>query len=294
MADEVRGVGVLGAGAEHRERGDDDLHPRADRPECAGAVVAAGGVGVGRGGEEHVGEDVRADLIGRTGVGGGCCSLPVICRRLAACVDDRRALLHEPVVDPHRQHRRQRRDQVGHPVLPVNDADAPGLAAASVAFGEGGGLQRFRQRREARLQPPGTEPFGGGDGEDIEFLPTLGRQWGPGIHDHPHVRAGQRPRFPRVQGHGEIIGEGHRPPDLPLHTPIGHALGGRDLGRDLPQRHLGRPRRRPQPRGRVEGEVPRPGQRPHPPGLGGGDLGIHRPHLTQHRGQGDSPVIGER
>ncbi|OJV74546.1 MAG: hypothetical protein BGO45_02165 [Microbacterium sp. 71-36] len=241
MADEVRGVGVLGAGVQHRERGDDDLHPRADRPECAGAVIGAGRVGVGRGGEEQVGEDVGADLVGGAGVGGGCGSrrAAVCCggalrppvaargrpqplsRGVPPCVDERGALLHESVVDPHRQHGRERRDQVGHPVDPGHDADAPGLPPTPVALGEGGGLQRFRQRREARVQPPGTESFGGGDGEDIELRPTILGQGQPGIHDHPHMRAGQRSGLPRIQRDREVIGEGHRLTDLSLHGAIG-------------------------------------------------------------------------
>ncbi|CAH0324980.1 hypothetical protein SRABI128_05067 [Microbacterium sp. Bi128] len=160
-----------------------------------------------------------------------------------------------------------------------------------MTFGEGRRLQRLRQRGETRLQPPGAQSVGGGDGEDVELVTTFEGQGRPGIHDDLHVSARQRAGLPRIESEGEAVGEGHGPTDLRLHAAIRHALRGSDLGRDLPQRHLGRLRRGPHPRRRVEGEMPRTGERAGTTGLGGGNLGVDSSHLGQHRREGSGPVV---
>ncbi len=162
MADQGGGIEVLLPRPEHGQRRHDDLHPGADRAQRAGAVIDAGGVGIGSGGQQQVGEDVGAQL-------GGAACVRARLGSLVARVDDRLGLLGEAVEDAHGEDRRQRRDQVGHAVLPGHDAHAPCIASALVPFGQGGRLQTFGEGGEARPQSPGTEPVGGRDGEQVEF-----------------------------------------------------------------------------------------------------------------------------
>lgn len=91
-------------------------------------------------------------------------------------VHQRAGLMREAVVDADGEDRGQGRDQIGHAVGLGEEADAAGVAAALVAFGEGGGVQFLGQDRQAGAEACGAAALGGGDGEKVELRLLLGRE----------------------------------------------------------------------------------------------------------------------
>ncbi len=135
---ELGRVGDLTPRGENGQRGNDDLDASPDLPQGSRAVSDPRRIDRGVGSEEHVGEHVRPHLVHRPGVGRlrrgarpSCLPRRPIPRRriprrrtpgrgrlARAGVDDDARLLRQPIEHRLGQHRRQRRDQVRHPLHP--------------------------------------------------------------------------------------------------------------------------------------------------------------------------------
>ncbi len=165
--------------------GHKNLHPRADRAEGPGGRVAR--VIQRRGAcEQQVGEHVGPDLIGRScicrdnvGVLAGSTLMPG--------VDDRPCLLRQPVVDPLRDHRREGRDQVAHPIPPRHQSHAPARGCLFVPFRERSWVHPVREDLELTPDSVRRLTVAAFDRDGFELGPQFRGQVQPGVDDRFHV-----------------------------------------------------------------------------------------------------------
>ncbi len=239
-----RGVGVdgcaaredggLGGAARERQRGHRDLHDRANRPQGARAVARDGGVCPRAGGEQHVGEDVGAQLVGRALVARG--------RRLGgggrARVSYACGLLRQAVVDAVREDRGKRGDELGHAVGERHHDDAAGLACLVVALLQGARLKLLGRALEQRAEAAGGMAFGACRGEPIEARADVASERRRGLEDDVHMALRGPALAQRREREREVVDEGQGARHAALHRAVGHPHRARELGGEGAHLHL--------------------------------------------------------
>ncbi len=235
-------------------------------------------------GEQHVGEDVGAELVDRARVGdrlGGAIGRGLtrgsgtraIRRvgtrvrfrsrararvhgggaegraRLSGGVADGARLLRQPVVDAVHEGGGTDVDELAHPVWSLGDRDGTVGAGVAVPFGDRTGLEAFGESLHRRSQARGGEVLGTSDrlgGKGEAGIGVLNRR--AHVDDHARVAHEDPPLFERFEHRSEVLGEHDGIVDLPLHRPIGGAHRERQFRRDRAQVHLTLPRIRTQRR----------------------------------------------
>nr|WP_255447076.1 hypothetical protein [Schumannella soli] len=275
----IRSAGGV-ALADECERGDDDLHLRADRAQRALPVAMPCRVEGGGAGEQEIGEDVGKDLIdpaliliafrgaegvflGGAPVGDGSCTKRARARPEVAGVFDGLPHAGETVEDRVADHHRNRRDEIAHPVLPRVHAHAPRPGGILVSFGEGSGGELLGVDLETGAHPVRGVGEAAGEGFGFELGPPLDRHDPSCGDDDVHVTAADQARLPRIQGVRVVLDHLPGIADARLHGAIGESQHPAELRRDRPQRHLVRPHTRPRPRRLQLGERAGVGEHPH-------------------------------
>ncbi|WP_424447719.1 hypothetical protein [Microbacterium arborescens] len=225
--------------AHQRLGGDGDLHPPADRTEPAGPVGPVGGVDDGRPAEDEVAEDVGAQLVHRPHIGRLARGRSIRGRsRANPCVLDRLAHLGEPVEHSHRDHRRDRRDHIRHPVGTVQHPHAPARRGLAVPLCERPLMQFLRQSPQRLPHPGGDVALAYRDRRSLELRPHLRGHTGPGFHDDVDVIAGDPARLPRREHGRVVIHDRQRVIDIRLQSAVAAPGHARSLCRHRPQLHV--------------------------------------------------------